>query len=164
MRVCVWVLTGRSWRGGTAHRQASSLGTWAIHMQPGQRACNNTHLCTYSSRPGRGKDRQIDTSVKTTESAEKSAGIYLVKSLSNKSLIRIFNSYQIQMVALVQYHCFVWKIIISLLSLFVIIYQTLSKYNPFEDKYNSHKALRTSSSVDKSLLFVSDINTSQQIL
>lgn len=57
---CVFgVLTGRSWRGGTAHRQASSLGTWANHMQPGQRACNNTHPCTCSSRPG-GGERQTD--------------------------------------------------------------------------------------------------------
>lgn len=60
VRVCVCELTGRSWRGGTAHRQASSLGTWANHMQRGQRACNNTHLYTCSSRPGGGRKEETD--------------------------------------------------------------------------------------------------------
>lgn len=49
---------------------------------------------------------------------------------------------------------FCLKKIISLraLSLLVIIYQTLSKYNPFEDKYNSRKALRMSFSVIQYLI------------
>lgn len=54
MCVCVSVLTGRSWQGGTIHRQVSSWGTWANHMQPVRRACSNTHPCTCSSQPERG--------------------------------------------------------------------------------------------------------------
>lgn len=51
----VWVLTGRSWQGGTSHRQVSSLGTWATRMQQAQKACSNTHPCTCSFHPEGGQ-------------------------------------------------------------------------------------------------------------
>lgn len=66
--VCVLLLTDRSWQDGTAHRQVSSLDTLATHMQPGQRACNNTHPCTCSSRTEREEEgRQMDMCVRTAE-------------------------------------------------------------------------------------------------